>query len=212
MSLSKNLTNINDVFNDHMFLSRCISQVSQVVTGGKKPKVSKEQLAQRWGIGLAAAEKTFKVTIQRGIRNLTGHIDRRLKTKQAHSRYSHLLGRHGRFYTDTFFASVPTPRAATCAQLFTNDVGFVKVYPMQSKAETYDALNTFIHEVGIPHELHPDNAKELMEGRFKQICRDYGIKTTYSEPHSPWQNRAEAGICELKRHVHRKMKSRNVPL
>ena len=83
---------------------------------------------------------------------------------------------------------------------------------MQSKAEAYDALNTFIHEVGIPHELHSDNAKELMEGRFKQICRDYGIKTTYSEPHSPWQNRAEAGIRELKRHVHRKMKSRNVPL
>jgi len=83
---------------------------------------------------------------------------------------------------------------------------------MQSKAEAYDSLNTFIHEIGIPHELHSDNAKELMEDRFKQICCDYGIKTTYSEPHSPWQNRAEAGIRELKRHVHRKMKARNVPL
>jgi len=63
-------------------------------------------------------------------------------------------------------------------------------------------LNTFIHEVGIPYELHSDDAKELMEGKFKQICREYGIKTTYSEPHSPWQNRAESGIRELKRHVH----------
>ncbi len=209
MSLSKNLNNISDIFDDYLFINR---YVSQVATGIKKPKVSKEQLAQRWGIGLSAAENTIKVTTQMGIRNLTGHIDRRLKTKQAHSRYPYLSGRHGRFYTDTFFASVPTIRSCTCAQLYTNDIGFIKVYPMQSKAEAYDSLNTFIHEIGIPHELHSDNAKELMEDRFKQICCDYGIKTTYSEPHSPWQNRAEAGIRELKRHVHRKMKARNVPL
>jgi hypothetical protein len=46
----------------------------------------------------------------------------------------------------------------------------------------------------------------------KHMCRDYGIKTTYNEPHSPWQNRAEAGICELKWHVHQKIKTRNLPL
>ena len=69
---------------------------------------------------------------------------------------------------------------------------------MQSKSETHETLNAFIHEVGIPYELHSDDAKGLMEGKFKQICRDYGIKTTYNEPHSPWQNRAEAGIRELK--------------
>lgn len=100
MSLSKNLNNISDIFDDYLFINR---YVSQVATGIKKPKVSKEQLAQRWGIGLSAAENTIKVTPQKGIRNLTGHIDRRLKTKQAHSRYKYLSGRHGRFYTDTFF-------------------------------------------------------------------------------------------------------------
>jgi hypothetical protein len=100
MSLSKNLNNISDIFDDYLFINR---YVSQVATGIKKPKVSKEQLAQRWGIRLSAAENTIKVTTQMGIRNLTGHIDRRLKTKQAHSRYKYLSGRHGRFYTDTFF-------------------------------------------------------------------------------------------------------------
>jgi hypothetical protein len=88
----------------------------------------------------------------------------------------------------------------------------MKIYPIMNKSETHDTLYTFIHEVGIPEHIHSDDAKEVMEGKFKKICRDYGIKTTYTEPHSPWQNCAEAAICELKRHVHRKMKARNVPL
>jgi hypothetical protein len=169
--------------------------------------ITGEVLAKRWGIGLDSAFKTIQVTTQRGIRNVTGPLERRLKTKQAHSRYPHLGGRHGRFYTDTFFLSVPTLRSCELAQLYTSDVGFMKVYPMRAKSEAFESLNAFIHEVEIPDELHSDDAKELMEGKFRAICRDYGIKTSYSEPHSPWQNRAEAGICELKRHVHRKMKA-----
>jgi hypothetical protein len=82
---------------------------------------------------------------------------------------------------------------------------------MTSKSQTRETLNAFIHEMGIPQELHA-NAKELTEGKFKEICQGYGIKVTYNEPHRPWQHRTEAGICELKRHVHRKMKARNVPL
>ncbi len=72
-------------------------------------------------------------------------------------------------YTDTFFDSVLTLRTCKSSQLYTNDVGFMKVYPMQSKSETYETLNAFIHKVGIPHEFHSDDAKELMERKFKQI-------------------------------------------
>jgi hypothetical protein len=95
---------------------------------------------------------------------------------------------------DTFFVPTPTLRTCKSAQLYTNDIGFMKVYPMQSKSETHETLKGFIHEVGISYELHSDDAKELMEGKFKQICHDYGIKPTYIEPHSPWQNRAEASM------------------
>jgi IS30 family transposase len=118
-----------------------------------------------------------------------------------------LGGRHGRFYTDTFFASNPTLRQCKMAQLFTNDIGYTKVYPMRLKSETSDALVNFLQEVGIPQTIHADNAKELMEGKFRQICKEYHINTTFTEPHSPWQNRAEGAIRELKRHVHRKMKA-----
>lgn len=97
------------------------------------------------------------------------------------------------------------------AQLYTNDIGFSKIYPMKSKSKTPDSLLTFIHDVGIPSSKHSDGTKELSQGRFKTICTEYGIPCTITEPYSPWQNRAEGGIRELKRHVHRKMKARHVP-
>jgi hypothetical protein len=84
------------------------------------------------------------------------------------------------------------------AQLYTNDIGFSKIYPMKSKSETPDSLLTFIHDVGIPSSIHSDGAKELSQGRFKTICTEYGIPSTITEPYSPWQNRAEGGIRELK--------------
>lgn len=55
--------------------------------------------------------------------------------------------------------------------------------------------------VGKPSSLHPDDAPELMQGKFKEICKDYQIPCTYAEPYSPWQNRVELGIKELKRQV-----------
>jgi hypothetical protein len=59
--------------------------------------------------------------------------------------------------------------------------------------------------VGIPKELHTDGAKEMTLGTWKQVCREAGIKTTTTEKSSPWQNRTEVEIRELKRHVRRLM-------
>jgi hypothetical protein len=87
-----------------------------------------------------------------------------------------LGGRHGRFNTDTFFASNPTLRQCKMVQLFTNDIGYTKVYPMCLKSEISDALVSFLQEVGIPQTIHADNAKELMEGKFHQICQEYTVR------------------------------------
>jgi len=97
------------------------------------------------------------------------------------------------------------------AQMYTNDLGFSKVYPMKKKSKTSDTLTTFIHDVGIHHAIHSNDAKELLQGPFKQICKDYGIPCTYTKPYSPWQNRVEGGIRELKHHVHCKMTIKRIP-
>jgi hypothetical protein len=110
--------------------------------------------------------------------------------RQAQLRYSQLTGRHGKFYTDTFFFAAPTINGSTMAQHLT----FTKVYLMKAESEAMDTLRKFIKDVGIPHALHADDALELMQGKFKQTCMEFGVSTTYTELYSPWQNRSEGGI------------------
>jgi len=97
------------------------------------------------------------------------------------------------------------------AQIYTNDLGYSKVYPMKLKSHAHQTLSSFIHDVRIPSIIHSDDAKELMQGKYKDLCKDFHIPCSYTEPFSPWQNRAEGAIRELKRHTRRKMASDKVP-
>ena len=179
MLLSRTLTDKNDTFDDCHFLSHSIQAVN---TGMQKPTVSIEKLAQRWGIGIASAANTVQVITQKRVRNAVGHIEQRLKTKQAHSRYPQVGGRHGQFYTDTFFSSVATLRNCSCAQLYTNDIGYMKIYPMRGKRETSETLNAFFHEVGIPHEFTRTMLKNLWRANLNKSARIMVLKLHIVNP------------------------------
>jgi len=71
------------------------------------------------------------------------------------------------------------------AQVFANDVDYVKLIPMRRKGEAGDSLVEFIQDTGIPSELHTDMAKEETLGKWKEVMRKYEIKPTMSEPYSP---------------------------
>ncbi len=160
--------------------------IAGVQSGPKKMEVSKEQLAGLWNIPLKAAAQTIQVTTQRGIRSSIHPLQARYRTKQPQMRYNQLGGRHGRFYSDTMFASVRSLRGNTMGQIFVNDVG-------------------------IPSELLTDDARELVGGKWKQVSSDYQIRHNLAEPYSQFQNRAEGGIRELKRGVNRAMQKANAP-
>ena len=53
--------------------------------------------------------------------------------------------------------------------------------------------------VGLPFAMHSDNHKSFKEGHFKMLLQKFGIVTSYTEPHSAWQNRAEPAIGEVKK-------------
>ena len=43
--------------------------------------------------------------------------------------------------------------------------------------------------------MHMYAAKEFTQGQWQEILSQHGgIKQTFAEPYSPWQNQAEAGI------------------
>jgi hypothetical protein len=86
-------------------------------------------------------------------------------------------------------------------QIFVNDIRYTHLTLMKLKSEAGNALLEFIQDIGIPSSLHTDDAKEQTSGKWREVCVNHDIKQTLTEPYSPFQNRAEVNICELKKHV-----------
>jgi hypothetical protein len=190
-----------------------VNEDERLSAAGKLDKknlfIQEQKLASNWGIGLTEATNTLKATTQNFIRSALHPIERRFKTKNVSLRYNHLKCR---FYSDALFASIKSNLQNTCAQLFVTDFGYTKFTPMQAKSEAGFALKELIRDVGIPQELHTDGAKELTMGTWKKVCQEAGIKTSMTEKNSPWQNRTEVEIRELKRHVRCLMTRSQTPL
>jgi len=110
------------------------------------------------------------------------------------------------------FTQVKSLHGHKCAQVTTNGT-FIHVFPMIGKADAGQALEHFVSDVGIPNEMVVDNAPELTgtQSGFYRTCRQYKIKQRQTEPYTPRQNRAEAGIRELKRKWRLKMRQQEVP-
>jgi hypothetical protein len=86
------------------------------------------------------------------------------------------------------FALVRSLQGCTMGQIFINDAGYTKFMPMKQNSEAGFTLLEFIQDVGIPYTIHADDAKELMKGKWCEVCRDPGIKQTQTEPCIPFQN------------------------
>ncbi len=177
-------------------------QNASVKVKNKHLIVEDRELATRWAIGLKDASNTIKETTQKFVRSSLHTIKRRYRTKQTTLRYNQL---RCRFSSDTFFSNTKSILQNTCAQLFMTDFGYGKITPMKQKSEAGHALKELIQDVGIPSDIHTDGAKELTQGSWKQTCKDMGIKITKTEKNSPWQNRTEVEIRDLKKHVKRLM-------
>jgi Reverse transcriptase (RNA-dependent DNA polymerase) len=184
-------------------------EVMAVRSKTRKFTLSAEKLAQRWSISLESAQRTLQATTQRFIRSAMDPIDRRFRTQQTQFRYNRL---NTRFYLDTMFSNLRSTRGNSCAQVFVNDFGFSKLIPMKSKGDAGLALDELFSDIGVPTMLHTDGAKELTGGRWKQVREKHGgIRQTLAEPYSPWQNRAESEIREVKRTTRRIMHKAKVP-
>jgi hypothetical protein len=71
------------------------------------------------------------------------------------------------------------------AQLFVNDIKYMRIFPMKLKSEAGNTMLELIQDIGIPSALHCDGAQELQYGKWKEVRTDYGIKQTSTEPYSP---------------------------
>jgi len=188
-------------------------RINAVETKGRvHNEALRNKVAKTFRIGLKMAEDTLRATTQLAIRHTLHPIHRRYTTQVAQLRYPRLSGRHGKFHTDTFFADVPSLQGAKMGQMYTNDAHFTKFYPMKTKAEAPNTLIAFMQDIGIPSDLHSDNANELTQGKMKELLKEFWIKPSQSEPHSPWQVRAELTKREVKKAVRDTMQRTRAPL
>ena len=177
------------------------TKINAIRTGDVNSAITPENVAKRWMIGVEQAKKTLGVTTQKGVRTIPNPAMRRFKTQMAHLRYPRL---NGTFYADIMEPKVKSIDSHKYAHVIGNGRGFTKVYPMERKNESIHSLDEFVKKIGVPETLICDN-DTTMEGwsEWRKRIRKYNINPKYTEPHSPFQNKAELDIRELKRMIRR---------
>ena len=194
-------------------VSFLISQVRVTgVTTKRHGSYSPEQLSRTWGVSLDKAKLTLESTKHDSIRTTTGSISRRVKTLPHQRQYKQLGGYLGHICSDTFKSNVTSLSGHNYIQLFANCENFTECYPLKVKSDANQALDAFIHDVGIPVELLTGGAKELHLGEWLKKCKKHNIHMRLTEPHSPWQNQVELMGGLIKRKVRRLMRNTNTPI
>jgi transposase InsO family protein len=69
---------------------------------------------------------------------------------------------------------------------------------MTREAEVHETLDLFLGRYGIPEALISDCAKSYTGGEYRKKAKQAGIFCKLTDPYSPWQNRAESEIREVK--------------
>ena len=185
-------------------------KVSSIITNDRHSKVSPEELARKWNIGLQTAKDTLKVTTQIGIRTAVHPMTRRVRVDHLDLHRTRL---HGTWYADTLFAKVKSKLGNTCANVFTQGK-FTKVVPMTSRADAGKSLVEFTDDVGIPENLITDGAGEFTgkNTEFVKEARRMRIRMFTTEQGRKTQNHAaEREIGFLAKRWKLRMTKRKVP-
>ena len=190
-----------------------INNEIKAIKSKNNPSIGPEDISRLWGIGLRTAKCTLAATTHECIRT-TGLLSKRFKTNKAHLRYNQLSRQYGVFYCNYLKAGILSLRGFIGGVVYTNKLGFKKFFPCKSEAgeQTGRTAKSFIELVGLPYSIHSNNHRNFKDGFFKRMMRKFGIYQTFTEPNSPWQNRAEPAIGEIKSYARRRMQTTNTPV
>jgi hypothetical protein len=102
------------------------------------PLVTTESPAEKWQIGLDKAQAMLRATTQTGLWTVINPFARRYMMRLQHLWYPVVKKT---LYLDMMFAwKTKSLRQHTCAQVFTDGVGFTYTYPVKKKSEAGDRL------------------------------------------------------------------------
>ena len=117
------------------------------------------------------------------------------------------------FHSDTFFPNIRSRSGDTCSQLFIGrDMDYMYVHPMKKESHSFKALQDFRRKIGFPKGIKTDNVATETGVKWTKWCRDHLVDSSFTEPHSPWQNYSERGIGDLGQMVSRCMRIFGAPI
>ena len=181
----------------------------------KHKSVKASDLARRWRIPLAQAQKTIEMTTQRCVRSgEVPSLNRRYKTNDRMLRYARVSTD---VFMDTFFTAKrlgPSTRGFTCCQIFVTEFGHVFVVPLQSKAgeRIKYALKKYFKDVGVPPMIICDAAREQVQGDALLLCNEAGCQIYELAKDTPAANRAERYIKMIKDATKKDLVTSNCPM
>ncbi len=184
------------------------SVISGITVVDTKPRVTPQDLSNSWGISLSAAKRTLRVTTQAGLRNIYAPSERKVRLKAPWLKFPSI---NTKFFADAAHAQVPGIGREIGFTAFTDGKGFDAVYPFVAVRDYADSLMKFIQQFGVPKTLVTDGASEMQKGRGRAVANEYRVQLQHTVPLSPWQNKAETSIRELKRSTRRQIRRANAP-
>ena len=94
-------------------------------------------------------------------------------------------------FTDTYFSSIKSTRGNTCAQIWTNEIKWIRIEPMSTKRNAHHSAKKLFKNDGVPSKLVMDGAREHIMGKFKESCQDSTYQVQQLEYNTPCANRSE---------------------
>ena len=172
------------------FTSLLLEQLNIIsISSTRRNGVSPEALAEKWDIGLTTEKRTTKVTTQRGVRTVEHPIlQQRFRTNDRKLIYHRL---NTNMFTDTYFSSIKSTRGNTCAQIWTNDIDWIRIDPVSTKIHAHNSAKKLFKNDGVLSKIVMYGAREKIMGKFKGACQD--AKVQQLEYNTPWMNRDDSG-------------------
>ena len=147
----------------------------------RKPVVTLEQLAARWGVGIQTTKDTIQATTQVGAISAMNPLYWRYWKDKHQFRYNIL---ETTMYTDILLAGDKYLIGNTYGHILTTRFVYLMFMLLINKGDPVLAFLEVLQEVGLPTGIHAENARDLDLDFLKEICqRHRGINTTTADHH-----------------------------
>ena len=74
-------------------------------------------------------------------------------------------------FTDTYSSSIKYTRGNICAQIWTNDIKWIRIDYMSTKIHARHSAKKLSKNYGVPSKIVMDGAREKIMGKFKEACQ-----------------------------------------